>query len=226
MTDVDELRRLMNNDEPLHPDLEEYVYETEMFGPVLKHPLVFDVPMSFTSLVNKRYEHKLKAVDDADREGNWSQYIWLHERPYRLEAFFDIEERLTDAEYWDLLGDVWIDSENIYENYADWSEALGSERANSHLMMSKEERAALEELPDRIRIWRGGIEDLNELGLSWTTDKSRAVWFADRFANVGVRGEAVVTEAYVHKSNVVAYFTRRGENEIVILEPECLEINS
>jgi hypothetical protein len=52
-------------------------------------------------------------VDQARASGDWCTYIWLHERPYRVEALQDIAFNLRGREYWEMVSHVWSDSENI-----------------------------------------------------------------------------------------------------------------
>ena len=80
--------------------------------------------------------------------------------------------------------------------------------------MDEEERKALAALPDRLTIYRGvHIKKGTLRGLSWTLDRERAEWFANRWA----KRRPYVVEAEVLKSDVRAHFLARGEAEIVVL---------
>lgn len=206
--------------EPLHPDLEPWVEDLE-WGACLRHPLVYSVPLSLPGFCNRQYEQKRLAVDRAKVERNWSQYVFLHERPYRLTAARALlaEETLTAHEQWHLLRDVWIDSENIWQHYHEWHLYLQDE--NAHLMMDDEEREQLVALPDVITIYRGARFDVNEEGLSWTLDRPKAAWFATRFSHR--EEESVVIVAEIQKNNVIALLLGRDENEIIAL-PEDVRI--
>jgi hypothetical protein len=203
---------LMQSDEPLHPDLVEHVIPTE-FGSVVHHPLVIEIA-PHPGLVNARYVAKTQQVRSARRRKDWRSFVWLHERPYRLNAFVDIHRRLDDDAYWSLLADIWIDSENIWQNTAEWILLLEADRAGS--MMSPEEAEALESMPDPVTVYRGAIADRNEEGLSWTVDRERAEWFATRMASDG--DVAVVLEGRVDRDLVAAYLTGRGEDEVVVFD--------
>jgi hypothetical protein len=48
----------------LHDDLKPYVEEAP-FGKMLRHPLVYQVPLGITGYANLYYEQKLKDVKDA-----------------------------------------------------------------------------------------------------------------------------------------------------------------
>jgi len=212
--DVNDLVAVFNNDDPLHPDLEPYVHETGLGMRVLQHPLVYCVPYTHTSIANHAYLVKTLALQRARDERSWQTYVWLHERPYRLQALCEIEYEFdTDEEFWEMLRDVWMDSENVWQNFDDWVAFFSNldNRAGMSALMSEEERVLLAALPDRVTVYRGAVDGLNEDGISWTLDQDRAVWFASRFN----KGGEVFTRV-VDKSEVVAYFTGRGEEEIVV----------
>lgn len=213
-----ELIDLLTRDEPLHPDLEEHLITTD-FGRMVHHPLVIEYAPR-PAMVNYRYEAKRKALHEAMTAGDWHQAVWLHERPYRLDAFMQIEDDLDDEEYWSILADIWLDSENIWQNLDQWRELFESTRSGSP--MTEEEEAALAAMPDPVPVYRGGVEDANEYGLSWTTDRERAEWFAVRMTADDEVG--VVLDGLVAKKDVAAYFTGRGEDEIVVFDADLVDV--
>lgn len=212
-----ELQELLHSDEPLDPVLVPWLEETEFLGTVLKHPLVFSIPFMSPALANRALRQKQEMLAKYKEEQNWWGCVWVYERPYRLEALMDIADEMTDSQYWEMVGDVWTDSENIWQNYEEWLELLSDERPGREFMMSEEEREALASLPEEIEVYRGCHRELNEGGLSWTTDKERATWFAKRFADHR-DGEPLVIVGKVKRENVLAYFTGRSESEIVAFE--------
>ena len=213
-----ELLDLLTRDEPLHPDLEAHLVTTD-FGRMVHHPLVIEI-MPRPAMVNYRYEAKRKALHEAMSDSNWHQAVWLHERPYRLDAFMQIEDDLDDDDYWSILADIWLDSENIWQNLDQWRQLFESTRSGSP--MTDEEEAALAAMPDPIPVYRGGVEDANEYGLSWTTDRERAEWFAVRMTADDEVG--VVLDGLVAKKDVAAYFTGRGEDEIVVFDADLVDV--
>lgn len=75
-----------------------------------------------------------------------------------------------------------------------------------------EERASMAAFPDRIEVYRGtsGISVAKaRVGMSWTTDKGAAAWFANRFG-----GDPLVLRAEVRKADVLAHFAY--ESEVVV----------
>jgi hypothetical protein len=212
--DLEEL--LFHTEEDLSPELAEYVDDSGPFGNSIKHPLVYSImhaPQQ-NAFVNRQLQYKKDALAKAEAEGAWGTYVWLHERPYRIDAFMEIEERMDDDEYWTLLGHIWTDSENIWQNEEDWTELMESGRGDRSKLMDDEEREYLAGLPDELVIWRGFKNDDRELGLSWTLDRSRAKWFAKRLSSDN--DVARVASGKVKKSDVIAFFGGRNEEEIVI----------
>lgn len=54
----------------------------------------------------------------------------------------------------------------------------------------------------------------NPHGLSWTTDYSKAEWFAHRYDTGSEEG--YILKADISRSNILAYFDSRGESEVVV----------
>jgi len=219
---VDQLREWFGDPEDLDPELITYVCDSDI-GTSIKHPLVYSILHHdvLNARVNAQLRQKKIAVAEAYRDGEWYSYVFLHERPYRVDAFTVIEHLLEDGEYWELLGSVWTDSENIWQNYEVWRDLLTESREDRERMMSEEERAELAALPSEFTIYRGAprTEEFDIPGLSWTLDRQRGEWFAHRSIRFGTetRRDAVLHTATVNKADVLAFFDGRGEREIVVL---------
>ena len=212
MKQVEELlaKVVAEHSEPLHPDLLPYMERSKGEWEMLRHPLVYQVPFNSNGSANAQYAHKLKAIKEALGSWNYSQYVFLHERPYRVEAFKKIEKQLGIVNYWQLLTQVWIDTENQYAYLKDWKKLLSADRGDRNDMMNDEDKESLRLLPEEVTIYRGCQEFLNENGLSWTLDKSKAEFFANRFGKKGI-----ILERKIPKSEIVALLTVRGETEVI-----------
>jgi hypothetical protein len=203
-------RMYQENNEPLHPDLLPFFEEEGVLGAQLRHPLVYQVPFFSNGNANAFYEQKKKGIEEALKEKNYNRFIFLYERPYRLQAFMLIADLLSDTEYWSLLSSVWIDTENQWQHLKDWKKLLGSKRSNRHYMMSEEEDNAVRSLSDEVVVYRGCQKGLNENGLSWSLDKSKAEFFANRFGKKGI-----ILEKKISKQQIIAVLTGRGEAEVI-----------
>jgi hypothetical protein len=82
--------------------------------------------------------------------------------------------------------------------------------------MGPEELAILQSLPDTVKVWRGIRHRKSFNGLSWTLDRDKAVWFANRLRNG--RQKSLLIEGEVNKKDVLAYFAGRDESEIVSMD--------
>jgi hypothetical protein len=228
MTELDASDLMALAAEELDPELAQWV-EDGPLGPMLKHPLVYDITGThIPGLPNRQFRRKKAALARATEERNWHTVVFLHERPYRASALFRVAQEhgaeMTDADYWKLVGRVWTDSENIWQNTLEWDALLGSERGEREAIMVADafdgDDADIEmyrALPETATVYRGATAGLNEEGLSWTTDRDKAVWFARRFADLR-DGAPVVLTGLVNKSDVVGCFTGRGESEVVVVE--------
>ena len=207
-----EYARVMNSPEELHPDLVPYISEG-ILGRQLRHPLVYQFGMMGNGWANAYYLQKIGDAKKALDNKKYDTYVWLHERPWRIEAFQEIEHLLSDTEYWELLADIWTDTENQWQNYQEWIHLIGSERPSRHYLMEEDEFNTLLALPETVTIYRGATVGVNENGLSWTLDKSVAQWFSTRSER---DGEPIVLEKTVAKSDIIAVFTGRGESEVIV----------
>lgn len=208
--------------EALHPDLQPWVEEDGPWGKMLRHPLVYAVPLVLPSHANEAYAYKRRALAEAREEGDWHTVVFLHERPYRLRALIDYVtgrydvaedgdiiplddlpiERQQQATL-DLVADVWVDSENIEQCEDDWRALIG--KARTFWLGDESEREAFDALPDPIPAWRGGTTG----DWSWTTRRETAEFFTRRS---GYEPRF----ALIPKADCFGYLTRRGEYELMV----------
>ena len=179
----------------------------------------------FYAMLNKAYVSKKERVKIAEEQGDYQTIIRMHERPYRLEAFIEIIEsgaELESQEYWNLVRTIWTDSENIHQCFHDWL-TIWDYPDDRHLVMNEAERAVLASLPDDIEIYRGVRHMECARGLSWSTDKARATWFARRWSG---GQEAILATGRVKKADVLAYFDGRNESEVVVNPDSVLDFGT
>lgn len=218
-----DVAEILQKKEDLHPELQAHFgYLADTGVPCIKHPLIYSIfhVDNLNALTNKRFELIKANVESALKENDISTYVFLHERPYRLIAFNKaisfLNLKISNKDYWELLGSIWTDTENSWESSDLWKRHFSSDRPCSEYLMDKQERKAFKNLPDKLTIYRGYVPNQNEEGLSYTLDKSTAEWFANRFSKNGK-----VIKRVVNKSDVLAYFTGRNEDEI-LLKPNVI----
>lgn len=206
MTSIQDIQQALA--EPLDPELELWLVDTP-FGRMLKHPLVYGL-LPINGYANKQLAHKKTALAKALLDTDWHSVVFLHERPYRMQALVDHVTgrdedgypRMVTPEHAELAADVWVDSENIGETMEDWRFLFLS--GEVEWIGNPEERAAFDALPDPIPAWRGGAVG----DWSWTTDIKTAEFFSRR-SGLPVR------HALIPKADVFGYLTRRGESELL-----------
>lgn len=200
---------------PLHAELQPYLHIDDRLGYVLQAPWIYCVPFFPLEVdrVNQSFEVKLKYIEEANLKKDWNRYVWLHEKPWRLWAFCKIKHCLLDpADYWSLLSEIWIGSENIFQNKRQWLDCLMADVPKRELFMTDKERGILEQLKLPITIYRGH-KSLNKCGLSWTLDRKTADCFAKRCYGLGEVRAAILHD----KSKIFAYLDGRDEQEIILL---------
>lgn len=215
MTNASKMMELVTKEEPLCEELKVYVYDRDKLGRVLHHPLVIELFLdeAHCALVNERFRLKKQELAKAFADKNWGKFIFLHERPYRIQALREIIHQADDRA--DLVAEVWIDSENIWQHKKAWID-IWSTLTNPHETMDENEKTVYRCMPDEITIHRGITHKThNRKGMSWTRDKERAVWFAHRWKRG--KDEPVVLTAEVKKKNVLAFFNGRNEEEVIVL---------
>jgi hypothetical protein len=209
-----DINELFNTNEPLHPELADCVEQRKMFM-VLHHPLVVIAPYSdaMSGYANKQFEAKSEHLDKALDSKDYGTYIYLHERPYRLQAYLNIIDELKEepSEYWNLLHSIWIDSETPSVNHKVWVILFNMNISQKELFMNEEDRAFFDTLPNIVEVYRGYQRVSEKHGLSYTLDREKAEWFANRFGRNGK-----VATAKVNKSDIFAYSNQRGESEVII----------
>lgn len=218
MNDLAELKRQIA--EPLNPELVPYVYESDKMGMCLKHPLVFQIPLTTPGIANDQFKRKQELLDEMIADGQWFTVIFLHERPYRTEALIDFvigtgEDGLPiplvdcDQESRDLAASVWIDSENLDQHEEEW-EAMFRGAEGKLILAHENDIEAFESLNDTLTVYRGMIDDG---GWSWSLDRKVAEFFAHRFG-----ATSKVVRGTVAKADVFGYLTNRAESEVLIPE--------
>lgn len=205
----------------LDGELELYLEPDAKPFPMLRHPLVYSIPYSSTMnhLYNQQLAHKRELLAVYKQDKNWAGVIWLHERPYRLNALMNYKESMHGHQYWELVGAIYTDTENAMQNREAWDYLFRSEEPERQCMMTSEEIEVWGSLPPKVKIYRGAKAS-DFTGHSWTLSYEIAKWFADRNDHFH-GGKHIVQEAEVDKACVVAYFNRRSEEEIIVL-PETI----
>ncbi len=152
--------------------------------------------------------------------------MWhIADKPERLRTFDLISREIgiTDPKvFWSNFWSIFQSSESIFADHTFMRPLIerGCKLGSPLLGLDDEEVEELQAMPDRFTVWRGAL-DINRKGWSWTVDRDKAVFFANRA--YGAR-ERYVIKGTVEKANVLAYLTGRSESEIVIAPEHVLDV--
>jgi len=196
----------------LHPDLQRHFAAEDG---LLHHPLLIRSlgPSQFQAASNEYLSIK-KEADTVRETKDWEKYVFLHARPYRLRALKRCcYMGLAGSAFWKLVGEVWCDSENIFQNRAHWRSVWSSEEPGRTDAMNAEEKLFLNKLAMPVPVWRGSDHRIHTRSLSWTTNREKALFFANRRIREG--HACFLASGIVQRVDVFATFLRRNEFELV-----------
>lgn len=156
------------------------------------------------------FEKKINDADDV-----WRILMYMH-TPYRPLLFKLCASDLSDEDYAQMLVEVWTGTENPNQDanvkITEWIRFF--KKAKKDLLMTENELAIYNGLNDteEITIYRGVGHGREPYGLSWTANTATAQWFANRWNNQ----DAYMFKTTCKKTDVLAYFNCRGEDELVV----------
>lgn len=186
---------------------------------ICSHPFT----TSIISMNNKREMIDLSKEEDFevwvkemferfDKFNQLSDFFMMLNSAYYLTFLNYIKEYMSEEDFGEYLAYSWVAEENPNgdANVPTKTSARWFKAVNKKYLMSEEEYQRYEELPEQITVYRGVSEGRKKLGLSWTTDYSKALWFANRFGN------GYLLSANINKKHALAYLLSRGEKEVVV----------
>lgn len=162
------------------------------------------------NLVRTQYEENIKQQKDL-----FGVYLLIR-NSYRLTFLKHIRQYLSKEDKDKLLANAWVNSENPNQdsNVSLRTAASWFRQANKKYLMDIDEYAYYMKLPQILTIYRGVSVGRNPMGLSWTWSLDTAKWFAHRFDTQDKHG--YVQMATIDKSEILAYFNGRDEDELVV----------
>ena len=171
-------------------------------------------------MMNNNADVLVKAFYFIDNNGKQSYVseIMSTSKADVMKVFLKYQETFSDQEYWENLKDVYITQDYMLLPYAAYKAIFNSNRNKKEFLMNDDERSFLENLPEQIKIYRGGAkkEVKKGYGISWTLNKDIAQQFVDRKKHLA-KDEMTILQLEISKSEVVAYFNERNEEEIIYL---------
>lgn len=137
-------------------------------------------------------------------------------KPYKLTFLKFAKPYMSNPDFSEYFGLAWTESENPnmdvncnLRTLTSWFKNVDKEK-----LMMPSDYQKYKKLPEKMTVYRGVAVGRNPSGLSWTDNKKVADWFSHRF---DVKNETgYVQKAEISKDNVLAYFSTRNEDEIVV----------
>lgn len=161
-------------------------------------------------------EWRKQLKQQIDALSNVKDIFLMLNKPYILTFISYIEPMLTDAELGKILSDNWSFIEEITGNCNVNGRKLVKWflRADKRSLMTEEEYSVYESLPEEVTIYRGVTSHNRryKMALSWTIDREKAVWFANRFET----GTGEVWQMTIPKERICCFFSGRNEQEVIV----------
>ncbi len=159
---------------------------------------------------------KARIRDCIDEANDVNRIICIVRKSYRLTFLKYIKDFLTKTEFSRIFGELWIMSENPNGdvNVPISLSAQWFRECDKKALMEKKEYEEYVNLPDKFTVYRGVAFRSNPKGMSFTRDYEKAKWFAHRFDRENETG--YIISKTVNKDEVLAFFSRRDEEEVVI----------
>jgi hypothetical protein len=142
--------------------------------------------------------------------------------PTKFEMFRVISDLLKGKKYWYALRIAHLDSDNRFRYRMAFKKAFKSQQPNRETLMSEKDRKYLQELPEKITIYRGmTVEEFKDgdWGVSWSLKKDVAMYYAQVYGrNYDTKHlKKMVHKLVVNKSEVIAFINSRREFEIIYI---------
>lgn len=137
--------------------------------------------------------------------------IELEGTPDAIRYFSDVCDGLSDYGYWFFLSTCWVK----YSGWSDlelWIKLFNSERGSKNSsIMKPDELIHFKKMPFKFIVYRAHREGETNW-IAYTVSQEKAKSFAK------TRGVNEIKSYFVKRHDVLAYFTRRGEAEIIVLD--------
>ncbi|MCL6218593.1 hypothetical protein [Zunongwangia pacifica] len=127
---------------------------------------------------------------------------------------------LDDEEYWRGLADAYITQDYESISYEIIRSLFCANRNKKECLMNEEESSFFKSLPQKIKVYRAMTLKESESGkfrFSWTLDEEIAENFLERNSMI-YDEEMTIHEMEIDKSDALAYFKSRNEEEIIYLK--------
>lgn len=150
-----------------------------------------------------------------EKISDYEYFFMLITKPYRMVFLKYTMPFLDKEDFSKALISTWISDERANSNCNVTKRELLNyfQKASREYLMNKEELEIYKQLDDVVTVYRG-VSEYNKNNikvLSWTLDKEKAEWFANRWKTIGY-----VYQAKINKNDIIAFCDQRAEKEIIV----------
>ncbi len=140
----------------------------------------------------------------------------------RFQAFISNVKLFKEKQYWQALKLAYTCSDNLFQYKGLVKAAFLKDEPFREALMDETELSFIKSLPEEFSLYRGMTKDelkSGNLGVSWTLKEQVAEFFAFTYRrNFDTRGlEKIVYSVSVKKSDIIAVFLDREEEEIIYI---------
>lgn len=200
------------------------LFQTDFIEEIYKDFLINKRKIESTLTKIRKWRKEL--IDSQNDETIDWNIIKISTQPNNLQdILIQHQNKMGDEVYWNFIAHCYIMSDMAHANKFILNYFLKNKRPNKHFLMTEEERAFLNNLPEKITIYRGCSKKeikSKKLRYSWTLNKSVAEYFAFEYINFAIeksidkdKSKYEVIERTIDKSEIYAYFEGREEEEIL-----------
>lgn len=150
---------------------------------------------------------------------DWSRRLTAVSSQAVFATFVRMIPDLDDRSFWEALSYTWTMDSSPWQDEDMYRGMFSSPKPGREALMNERDRAALTALPATVAIYRGFTHDGREVGLSWTTERKVAEFFACRFAVLDL-GQPRVAQGTIDRDRILAYFRDRNEAEVIALSED------
>lgn len=148
-----------------------------------------------------------------------SDFLLVLNKPWYMAFLKYAKNKMSLKDFSYALGEAWVMQENPNGdiNVPIRTSLSWFKQADKKALMGKEDYEKWCSLDAGLVVYRGVVVRGNPKGLSWTTSKEQAIWFAHRY-DISSTNETGYLQRLVisNKDNILAYFSTADEEEVVV----------
>lgn len=148
---------------------------------------------------------------------NVIDFLLLLDKSWYLTFLKFSKEKMSLEDFSKALGEAWVIQENPNGdvNVPLRTAVSWFKKSDKSKLMNEKDYGTWNSFEAGLGVYRGVAVGRKAKGLSWTTSREKAEWFAHRFDNENETGY-VEKLVVADKSSILAYFSTRAEEEVVI----------